>query len=188
MENEEKTVETGEDKDFDALDPKTQKYIRELRKENEKYRKTSTDTSSKLAALEQSLKEREEKELAESNKHRELYELTKKEKSDLEKQYTETAEKLKHFEAVYEAERQELLGKLPEGTREKFENASKEQVQAVLSLMATTANSPGAKNTSSKEMDLDAMTWDEQMKLNADNPGLYAELKTKQFRKQREGL
>jgi len=172
-----------------TLPVEAQTEIKKLREENAKTRKKVglEDKENEIAELKAKLKDKENKALEEKQQFRELYELTKKEKSELENSHKSIQSEYEIMKAEREAEREALLAKLPDDMKSEFANSTKKQLQILLAQLTKSENSIGAKTAGNELIDLDAMSLEEQLKMNRENPEQYTKLKTQQFEKRRKG-
>jgi len=195
MDNEGTQIQSGTDTPdagswLDKLPVEAKNEILKLREENAKTRKKVglDEKEAEIEELKRKIKEKESKDLEEKQQFKELYETTKKEKSELEKLHKGITEKYQSLEAEYETERVSLLDKLPDDMKSEFSNSSKRQLQILLSQLTKSGNSPGTKKPGIETMDIESMSLEEQLKLNAENPELFNQLKTKQLRNRRIGV
>ncbi len=190
---------------MDSLPPEAKEEIRKARSEAARWRVLARKTGKEqlideLEALKKEINERDSDEgktpavqaepetrQKEGADYKTLYETAEKEIAGMEAKHNEELAKLKAVAEEYEAERAEMVQLLPGEMRDAFRDSSRKQLQILLGVVGRAAGSPGAKNGARYEQDIEAMSLDEQLRLNAENPELFNQLKAKQFQKKRQG-
>ena len=115
-------AQTQSDNETQTFD---KKYIEELRKE-------AAATRIKLKEFEAEKEKRERQLLEEQGKHKELYETTNKELTDIKAKYESIVQEVEAYRAEKEKERKEILKKLPSDVQKEFADLDKEKLLILL--------------------------------------------------------